>query len=241
MGIIMVLLIYVVVGGALACIAAAVFGGITALVTRSAKQGRRGVLIVSVLLPFACGAWAFAVFVTQAIINETLLNRDMGLGDTWHCPLPNGYQIMMIDVTDQGWVYNPKTQPNGGVGERDDAVSGVRLLQVAGRYILGAVDSRAFEDIGKETDRVDTYFLLDTQVGKHATFPTREELQAAAQNVDIHLDLIPIDDVYSKYRLTWFDGLTLFTLLAVPVVALVIFVRWLIRVRNTRDCVSESA
>ncbi|HEY6369795.1 MAG TPA: hypothetical protein VIX37_04395 [Candidatus Sulfotelmatobacter sp.] len=53
------------------------------------------------------------------------------MGDTWQAPLPNGYQIMMIDVTDQGWVYNPKTQADGDVSERHDAVAGVRNLEVA--------------------------------------------------------------------------------------------------------------
>jgi hypothetical protein len=62
------------------------------------------------------------------------------------CSLPNRYQVMMIDVTDQGWVYNPMTQPGSGVGEREDAIAGVRNVQVAGRYILGATESRAFQN-----------------------------------------------------------------------------------------------
>ena len=102
------------------------------------------------------------MFVFQAVVNEGLLHRDLGLGDTWHAPLPNGYQIMMIDVTDQGWVYNPKTQPGSAVGEPADAVAGVRNLQVAGRYILGSADSKTFEHLGKDTNQVDTYFLMDT-------------------------------------------------------------------------------
>ncbi len=43
----------------------------------------------------------------QEVINETVHHRDAGLGDTWRCPLPNGYALMMIDVTDQGWVPTP--------------------------------------------------------------------------------------------------------------------------------------
>lgn len=111
------------------------------------------------------------MFVFQAVVNEGLLHRDLGLGDTWHAPLANGYQIMMIDVTDQGWVYNPKTQPGSAVGEQADAVAGVRNLQVAGRYILGSADSKTFQHLDKDTNQVDTYFLMDTQLGQKNTVP----------------------------------------------------------------------
>jgi hypothetical protein len=73
---------------------------------------------------------------------------------------------MMIDVPDQGWVYNPRTQPHGGVGEREDAVAGVRNVQVSGRYILGGTDSKTFEHRAKDINQVDAYFLLDTQLGR---------------------------------------------------------------------------
>lgn len=79
---------------------------------------------------------------------------------SWHAPLPNGYQVMMIDVTDQGWVYNPKTQIGSGIFGKEDAVSGVRNLQVAGRYILGATDSKAFEHAKRQIRLMDTSSLI---------------------------------------------------------------------------------
>jgi hypothetical protein len=36
----------------------------------------------------------------------------------------------MIDTTEYGWIFNPKTQPSGGVGEADDTVSGVQGLEL---------------------------------------------------------------------------------------------------------------
>jgi len=45
----------------------------------------------------------------------------------------------MIDTTDDGFVYNPKTQPEGTVAvseDEEDAVAGVRILQIAERYTL---------------------------------------------------------------------------------------------------------
>jgi hypothetical protein len=140
MGITIVLLLWAVFGTVVAALIPTTLGGTTALLTRGAT-GRRKAIISAAVFPFACFAWGAAVFVFQAIVNEGLLHRDLGMGDTWHAPLPNGYQIMMIDVTDQGWVYNPKTQPGSGVREQEDAVAGVRKIQIAGRYILGATDS----------------------------------------------------------------------------------------------------
>jgi len=147
MGIGIVVLIWAVLGTVIAAIVAATLGGATALLTRGA-MGRRKAIVTAILFPLACLAWGGAIFVFQAVVNEGILHRDLGIGDTWHAPLPNGYQIMMIDVTDQGWVYNPKTQPGSGVAEQEDAVSGVRNVQVSGKYILGGIDSKAFEHLG---------------------------------------------------------------------------------------------
>jgi len=149
MGIGFVLLIWAVAGTILAGIGALLFGGLTSVLTRKVTRGRRRVIIAAGLLPFACLIWAGALFVFQALVNEGVLHRDPGLGDTWHCPLPNGYALMMIDVTDQGWVYNPKTQPGDGVVEQDDAVAGVRIVQIAGRYIAGGSDTRSFQHSGQ--------------------------------------------------------------------------------------------
>lgn len=109
----------------------------------------------------------------------------------------------MIDVTDQGWVYNPKTQSGGGIGEQEDAVAGVRTLQIAGRYIFGAADSHA-SDFGKSTD-VDSFFVLDTGTGKRSNFNNRQELNLAAVQLGVRLNLEDIQTVYSRYRFTWFD------------------------------------
>jgi len=142
MGIGFVLLIWSLVGAILAGIGALVFGGAATFFTRGAEQGRRRRVILAVaLFPFACLIWAGAVFVFQAVINEAVLHRDAGIGDTWTCPLPDGYALLMVDVSDQGVVYNPKTQTaSNGVTDQDDALDGVRALQLAGPYILGGQD-----------------------------------------------------------------------------------------------------
>src|ERR1700729_409672 len=153
MGIGIVLLFWAVAGTVVAALGAVTLGWITALLTRRVANNRCKVIIAASLFPLVCLGWGGAIFVFQAVVNEGLLHRDLGLGDTWHARLPNGYQIMLIDVTDQGWIYNPRTQPGSSVGEREDAVAGVRNLQVAGRYILGATDGKAFEHLGEDRNQ----------------------------------------------------------------------------------------
>ena len=129
MGLGIVLIFWTVFGLVAAVIGSFIFSAAAGFFTRGIDRDRRTVVIAAGAFPFFCLAWAAALFAFQAVVNEGLLHRDLGLGDTWHCPLPNGYQVMFIDVTDQGTVYNPKTQGSDGVvGDQDDSMSGVRLL-----------------------------------------------------------------------------------------------------------------
>jgi hypothetical protein len=239
MGIGFVLLIWAVAGTILAGIGTLLFGGLTSLLTRKVTRGRRRVIIAAGLLPFACLIWAGALFVFQALVNEGVLHRDPGLGDTWHCPLPNGYALMMIDVTDQGWVYNPKTQPGDGVGEQDDAVAGVRIVQIAGRYIAGGSDTRSFQHLGQNSSEVDSYFLLDTQTGKQTKFKSYGELLQAASQLPIQLDLKPIDHVYSQYRFTKFDVFVGLLLAIPPLLAVGLLVWWIVRLRRIDETLPQ--
>ena len=218
MGIGIVLIAWAVVGSVLASVGALVLGGVTDYLTKGADAGRRRTILAACILPFACLGWAAFLFVFQAFVNGFLLHRDPGLGDTWNCPLPNGYAITMIDVTDQGWVYNPKTQSEGAVSEQEDAVAGVRILQVAGRYILGGSDSHAFTKLGQESNDVDRYFLLDTQTGKRADFTNYDAMRNAATHLGIQTNLERINVLYSRYRFTWFDAVVGFLLCIPPIV-----------------------
>lgn len=235
MGLGFVLLIWAILGLILAGLGSLIFGGLTAFLTRGVPRGRKRAIIAAGVFPFVCLAWGGAVFVFQAVVNEGMLKRDLGIGDTSHCPLANGYQLMMIDVTDQGWVYNPATQGSSGIiRDKEDAIPGVRNLQVAGRYILGASDSNAFEHLGRETNAVDSYFLLDTQQGKRTQFHSEGELDVAARQLGIEVQLQPIYSVYSKYRFSWFDVFAGILFCVPPAIAGVLLLVWIARVRRTR-------
>jgi hypothetical protein len=232
MGLGFALLIWDVVGVSAAAVGGLVLGRTAAYFTRGVQRGRKKLFLAASLFPLACLGWMGVVFIFQAIVNETALHRDAGLGDSWNCPLPNGYALLMIDTTDQGSVYNPKTQPYGSVGEREDAIAGVRLLQVAGRYILGGSDSRSFERLEDQGERVDSYFLLDTQLGKQSRFPNYDALRSKATELGISPHLESIASIYHRYRFTWFDAFVVLLGLVARVVSALLLLRWILRLRE---------
>jgi hypothetical protein len=219
MGIGIVLLMLAIVGVVAAGIAAAILAGVTALLTRRAGRERRRAILFAALLPFASLAWAGAVFVFQATINDAVFGRDPGLGDAFFCPLPNGYSLLMIDTTDSGFVYNPKTQPAGIVTSQDDAVADVTELQLAGRTMLGMTGDQQ-------------YFLLDTKLGRVRYFESAQDLDVAARSLGIGRNLASVSDVYFARRLTWFDFAALALLLLPPGVAGVWGLAWILRLRR---------
>jgi len=238
MGLLFVLLFWAAAGCVLAAFGSATLGLTTYWVTRRVRSGRRRAIVAAVLFPPACLAWAAVIFAFQAIVNEGLLDRDLGAGDTWHAPLPNGYQILMIDVTDQGWVYNPKSQKDSIVVTREDSVSGVRELEVAGRYILGGTDSKAFEHEGENKGQSDGYFILDTKLGRQTEFKSYDSLRVNAMSLGIDPHLQPINDVYSKYRFSWFDVFAGVVFILPPIAGLLMLGVWIVRLRRRREMVS---
>jgi len=238
MGILFVLIFYTIALLVAATVGAVVLGIVCYWLTRSAKDGRRRAVVASVLFPFACVAFAGAWFVAYAVINNAVLHRDPGLGDSWETPLPNGYALMMIDTTDQGTVYNPKTQKGrNSVGTQADTAFGVRQLQVSGNHILGALDSGYFDRIGQNSSIVDTYFELDAITGTRTEFKSIDSLRQHATSEGITLKLREFESVFRDYRTTWFDYLSGTILLLVPALAFVALSGWVwsIRRRSRRD------
>jgi len=237
MGLVLLLFLWAGVGCVFVAIGSAILGVTTYLLTRKVGAGRRRAIVAAVFLPPACLAWAAVMFSFQAIVNEGLLDRDLGAGDTWHAPLPNGYQILMIDATDQGWVYNPRSQKDSIVVTREDSVSGVRELEVSGRYILGGTDSKGFEHLGDGKGPVDGYFVLDTELGKRTEFQSYDALRVNAMSLGIDPHLQPIHDVYSKYRFSWFDVFAGVVFILPPIAGLLLLGGWVVRMRRRREMV----
>jgi hypothetical protein len=232
MGIGFVLLFWAVFGMFFGGVVALIFGGVAWWLTPKNARQRKLVLITSALFPFVCLAWAGGVFVFQAIVNGEVLHRDPGLGDVWMTPLPNGYAIEFIDVTDYGWVYNPKTQgTDDAIGEQRDAIAGVRTLQVAGHYILGGAGPLR-DDTPNSTSDVTSYFLMDTEAGNRTDMNTYDQLNSAATQLGVKPQLEPIYTIYRRYRFTWFDALSAVLLLVPPALAGLALTRWILRIRR---------
>jgi hypothetical protein len=228
MGIAVVLLFYAVALIVAASIGAVVLGLLSYALTRKAGPRRKRAVVLSVLFPYACVAFAGGWFIAYWIVNEGVFHRDPGLGDTWETPLPNGYALMMIDTTDQGTVYNPKTQSgDGSIGSRSDAAFGVRQLQVSNGLIFGARDSGYFGRIGQDSKIVDTYFELDTTKNIQTEFKSMEDLQRRAASEGIQLHLREFQLVFRDYRTTWFDYLAGAILLLIPMGGFLMLSRWI--------------
>jgi hypothetical protein len=240
-GIGFVLLIWTAAGLIVASVGAVVLGTATSLATPEVPRFRRLTIFAASAFPFVCLCWSGALFVFQAPVNQLVLHRDPGLGDTWECPLPNRYSLLMIDKTENGWIYNRATQSiPGGVAEQEDAIARVAVVQVAGRYILGRVDGAELDgpDIvdGVAVDaakkHADSFFLLDTQTGKRKDFPDYKRLASAAQSLAIEPRLEPMVLVYRHYRFTWFDVFAGFLFIAPPVLGLVSLTVWILYLRR---------
>lgn len=238
MGIGLVLVFWAVAGAMLAAISAGVLASITALLTHGVANGRRTIAIAAALLPFLCLTWAGVVFVFQAAVNEELLHRDLGIGDGWHAPLPNGYMVSFIDVTDQGSIC-PVARGEDGCTDTP-SISGVRSLQVAGHYLLGAADSQWVQHLDQQRSAIDQYFVFDTRNEKKTVFPSLNQLQTKASKLGISLQLEPIDSIYSRYRFTWFDIFAGILLVLPPIGSLALLAYWIIRLRRTRTTLANA-
>jgi len=227
LGILFVAIFYGVALTIAASIGAVVLGITTGLLTKRSGAKRKRAIITSILFPFACEVFAGGWFIAYAITNYGVFHRDPGLGDSWETPLPNGYALMMIDTTDQGTVYNPKTQPiEGGIVSTNDSEFGVRQLQISKVLIFGARDSGYFNRIGKDSNVVDTYFELNASKGTRTEFKSLNELRQRAASQGVSLNLREFYSVYSDYRFTWFDYLAGLILFLAPTAAFILLARW---------------
>jgi hypothetical protein len=150
----------------------------------------------------------------------------------------------MIDVTDNGAIYNPRTQGSeDSVHDQPDAIFGVRIAQVAGRYILGGASNAipSSESADETLKHLDDFFLMDTQTGTRHDFSTLDDLRVAALRVGVTTDLRPIASVYSDYRYTWFDTLADLLFIVPIFLGAVVLALWIRRVRSTRATALQPA
>lgn len=228
------LVLWAIAGAAVSLVGAIVLAGLAFVLTRHVEK-RTALLIrlAAIALPFLSVGWLFAVLIAQGVVNTMYFHRDMGFGDSWYTPLPNGYSILMIDVTDSGMVC--KTVPgedapcNGG--EQSDVLSSVTKLQLAGQYMLGESNPPSL-DSSAQSHGPDTYFLTNSATGATREFATSGGLLAVAVSLHIAPKLEPIETVYDRYRATWFDFLAAAVALIPPGLGFLLLLLWIVRARR---------
>jgi hypothetical protein len=235
MGIGFVLSIWGVIGLVIAGLGSLVMRGVAAYLTRGAAD-RGKLLRIATVFPVTCLIWAGIVFVFQGVINVVFLHRDLGIGDGFDCPLPNGYALSFIDVTNIGTLYRAGNHPLWADDQENaiDAVRDVVVMELAGPYVLGGADSKRLEHFAQDSYAADSYFVLDTRTDERTDFKTYVELREAAQRLGIQPNLVAIDSLYSKYRFTWFDAFAGLLLILPPLIAAALMMRSVVRLRMTR-------
>jgi hypothetical protein len=229
MGLGIVLIFWAIVGCTASVIGAFVLHRIAKHFIRGKSQESHRLRATVTLFPFCCLAWAGCMFAAYAVTNAAVFDRDPGIGDGWYSPLPNGYTVEMIDVTDHGFLYRSKTQDINS----KEAIGDVCLLQLTGRYMMGAAACRGgYASDPQAPNAVRSFFLVDTQTGSRSTFNTYGALSDAASQMKVRLNLEPIVDIYDRFRFTWFDGAAVILMLGVPLYSAWLLLKRGIRIRN---------
>ena len=141
------------------------------------KDRRKRKMLLIFLTPIVGIASYVGSSIIAMIIISELLNVDIGFGDSWKVPLPNGYQLISIDMPENGSICKDADYRAEGVG-------GVKQIEVIGDSVIGLAGNK--------------FFLLDTKEGKVAYYPSVLELQQRAGKTKIAL--ISNDDYYWTIR-----------------------------------------
>ena len=140
-------------------------------------NARKRKMLLTFLTPIIGIASYVGSSVIAMIIISELLNVDIGFGDSWKAPLPNGYQLISVDMPDNGSIYKDDDH-------HAESIDGVQQIKVIGDSVIGLSGIK--------------YFLLDTKIHKVTYYPSALELQNRVGKTNI--SLISNDDYYWAVR-----------------------------------------
>ena len=95
----------------------------------------------------------------------------------------------------------------------------MRRLQIVGDQIYGTRDTKIFENFGSGIEREDSFFTLNTKSHIRKDFSTEAALAADVEHQGVRLKMEPINTVFNRYRIGWFDLLSGLVLIGAPAVA----------------------
>ena len=172
-------IIFLVIWLVIFAVIAAILGviGVAVVYPFLSKNARRRKMLLTFLTPIIGIASYVGSSVIAMIIISELLNDDIGFGDSWKAPLPNGYQLISVDMPDNGSIYKDDDH-------RTEGIDGVQQIEVIGDSVIGLSSNK--------------YFLLDTKIHKVTYYPSVFELQKSVRKSNIAL--ISNDDYFWSVR-----------------------------------------
>ena len=172
-------MIFLVIWLVIFAVIAAILGviGVAVVYPFLSKKARKRKMLLTFLTPIVGIASYVGSSVIAMIIISELLNVDIGFGDSWKAPLPNGYQLISVDMPDNGSIYKDDDH-------RTEGIDGVQQIEVIGDSVIGLSSNK--------------YFLLDTKIHKVTYYPSVFELQKSVRKSNIAL--ISNDDYFWSVR-----------------------------------------
>ncbi len=230
MGIAVVLVFYLILLTAAAAISSAILAAGTAWYLKPVRNGKKRLIALAAVLPFLCVLYAGVWFIGYFAISDAVFHHDPMIGDGWYTDIGNGYAIDMIDVTDQGIVH-PTSGDSNGLNNLN-GVQGVRRLQINPPFLYIGQDSQGFQHLGSDSTNEDTYLVVDMRNQTKRPMLSQQALRDFAAQHGQALHLEPILKVYQEQRSYAFDLIAAGILLLIPLVALVLLLRAMHRLKS---------
>ena len=183
--------------------------GVLVALPLAGKHKRKRKLTLAFLSPGLAIAILIGCSIITMIVTSAACDVDLGIGDAWNAPLPNGYKITSIDMPGNGSIQKWE----------DHNLTNVRVnqLQVIGDTIIGKYDKN-------------DYFLLDTRTDSVSHFDSMEPLQACLNGRNI--SLIDNSNFYwQSKRLPYSIGFTT----ALCCIAIALYLLWRIGLSDRWD------
>ena len=183
--------------------------GVLIALPLAGKHKRKRKLTLAFLSPGLAIAILIGCSIVTMIVTSVICDVDLGIGDAWSAPLPNGYKITSIDMPGNGsiqkWEDHSLTNVN------------VNQLQVIGDTIIGKYDKN-------------DYFLLDTRTDSISHYYNIESLQTRLNGPKI--ELIENSDFYwQTKRVPYSIGFTI----ALCCIAIALYLLWRIGLSDRWD------
>ena len=183
--------------------------GVLIALPLAGKHKRKRKLTLAFLSPGLAIAILIGCSIVTMIVTSVICDVDLGIGDAWSAPLPNGYKITSIDMPGNGsiqkWEDHSLTNVN------------VNQLQVIGDTIIGKYDKN-------------DYFLLDTRTDSISHYDNIESLQTRLNGPKI--ELIENSDFYwQTKRVPYSIGFTI----ALCCIAIALYLLWRIGLSDRWD------